>query len=157
MKNIVFVLAFGFTLTLSFSSCKKEVSISEQPNQSEFIQSFNKSSEVVDPVIERFSSYGLVYLADDGYSKQVDKCSPPLGVYIFTPSFGPYSGKQCEIYRYAKYADVQGPCGDEFDRLWQPGESFGNVTIGCPKKGTNCQEIDAGELGCVFIHCDESN
>jgi hypothetical protein len=109
-----------------------------------------------DPVLELFSKYGSVERASEEYVGTSEYCSAPLGLYLFTPDNGPFAGKVCEIYRYKNPIDIEGPCGDEYNKKWEEYEFGGGISaIACPESGSDCEEVD-GVNGCRLIHCDEA-
>lgn len=109
-----------------------------------------------DPVLELFSQYGSVERAPEEYTGTSEYCSAPLGLYLFTPNNGPFAGKVCEIYRYKNPIDIEGPCGEEYNKKWEEYDFGSGVSaIACPESGSDCEEVD-GVNGCRLIHCDET-
>lgn len=107
-----------------------------------------------DPVIDLYSNYGTVELADSSYEPMLDNCSNPYGIYLFVPDDGPFAGKITEIYRYLYEDDIDVACDDEFDKKQDVVEINGKTYMACPNNGSNCSVVQ-DEFGCLFIFCDE--
>jgi len=119
----------------------------------------NFSEELVrkttDPVIEKYSDMRRIVKASDTHVAALPNCSPSLGIYLFTPDYGPFSGQTCEVYRYELTEDISGPCGDDFNLDYQENVLQGHKYIDCPTTGENCYTFQ-GPSTCVIVHCDEN-
>jgi hypothetical protein len=143
------ILRYFVVLSIIFVSCSKD---DERLNDSQYI----KKSE--DPVIAYYSPFGEVEIAPNEYIESLaSTCTSPYAIYLYTPNEGPFQGKVCEIYRYLEYDDIESACGDEFDRQKKTSTSNGKTYHHCPFEGSNCQEIDGGDLGCLLVFCDEGD
>lgn len=135
--------------TYIFTSCEKEIT-----NGMQSTNLYTNSNKTDDPVIDYYSPYGSISIAPENYIQKHSECSAPLGVYLFTPEYGPYAGTTTEIYRYSSPTMIEGPCGDNFNLEWSPSTNGnGETYIGCPRKGSDCEKT-SGPTGCIFIKCD---
>lgn len=132
-------------LALFLISCSKS-SIVHAPQQVKL--------EKTDPVIQKFSDLGSIEKAPNNYNASIGSCSPTLGIYLFIPTYGPFAGQQCEIYRYETETEVLGPCSEEFVFKYEENTLQGQKYIDCPNDGTNCYTFQ-GPASCVIVFCDD--
>ena len=145
MKN-VFSIA---SVLLFLISCSKD---GDMVNN-KLVQVVSPTLKSDDPVIQKYTPFGTIELAPSSYSARLSSCTEPIGIYLFTPSEGPYEGLICEIYRYTDYSDISGPCGDEFNKKWSQVSFDSKTYYVCYDPGSDCEEFD-GPNGCVLVHCD---
>jgi hypothetical protein len=143
-----FILAGTIVLVIA-SGCTKEL-IEETSTAQPEIQMLT-----VDPVIEAYSPFGPVERAPSNYTPQLSACSNCIGVYLHTPTYGPYAGFTVEIYRFASEEDISGPCGAEFILTKLTGnDANNNEYVYCDTPSSNCKEEEANGR-CMYVFCDK--
>ncbi|GEM_PF-2785646 len=142
MKNLWF-----FLFAMIAMSCSKD----------KVLENYSSSAKKsTDWIISEYSALGTIVKASEAHSPKISTCEPPLGIYLFTPDYGPYAGRVCEIYRYATFSDVSAPCGEEFHWLFSKVTLQGDTYVDCPNDGANCASFQ-GPNACVFIRCDDGS
>ena len=136
-----------FCLLFALTACNREEPLSARIATSSL-------AKTTDPVLQHYAKLGLVQRAPASFTSALSACSPTLGLYWFTPSYGPRAGQRIEIHRYHNWSEVLGPCGDEFNLEYHETELQGYTWVDCPVAGTDCYTM-VGPGTCIIVHCDE--